>query len=63
MASVKSYKKINEKIMILLAKQYLPGRDFSMEQSEKDIVQSVLRWLRENDTKIERIIKESTGEF
>lgn len=57
---IQSYKRVNEKILILFAKT-LVGCDFDMGQDEKYMVQKVKRWLRENDKKIEKIIKETTG--
>lgn len=57
---LKSYKRVNEKIMILFAKT-LVGCDFDMGQDANYMVQKVKRWLRENDKKVEKIIKETTG--
>jgi hypothetical protein len=58
---IRSYKQVNEKIMILFAKT-LVGCDFDMGQDANYMVQKVKRWLRENDLKVEKIIKETTGE-
>ena len=59
MASIEKQKRNVQKIMTLFAKEYLPGCDFDMGQTQQDIVNNVIRWLKENNSRIEKIIKDN----
>lgn len=59
--SVQSYKRVNERIMVMFAKT-LVGCDFDMGQDEKYMTNYVKHWLNDNNKKIEKLIRETTGE-